>query len=176
LHYSGANFKKQRSPALLDKTGVGSVLKATEMNIKYFLPYSCLVLVACGGADVNEKIQKASEKAGQAVSEVAKGVSKGVKSSFEIHISKIDSTALKAIDFGKIDLKSKDGTDNMLSIYLIFKQDFSRRLLIKVYDNKGLEMGRSSQLVKGKKDEAGFIDFIFDKRTNIDNDSKITIE
>ncbi len=146
------------------------------MNVKFFLPYICVLLAACNGANVNEKIQNASEKAGQAVSEMAKGVSKGVKSSFEIHISKTDSNSLKAIDFGKIELKSKDGTDNMLSIYFIFKKDFSRKLLIKVYDNKGLEMGRSSQVVKGKKDEAGFIDFIFDKRTNIDNDSKITIE
>ena len=146
--------------------------------IQYFLPCSFfyLALIACNGSNVNEKIQKVSEKAGQAVSEVAKGVSKGVKSSYGVHIDKTDSNALKAIDLGKVILKSKDGTDNMLSIYFIFKKDFSRRLTLKAYDNKGLEMGRSAQLVKGKKDEARFIDFIFDKRTNIDNDNKITIE
>lgn len=135
-----------------------------------------LALAACNGDNVNEKIKTASEKAGQAVSEVAKGVSKGVKSSYGVTITKTDSNALKSIDIGKIILKSKDGTDNMLSIYFIFNKDFSRKLLIKAYDNKGLEMGRSSQLVKGKKEEARFIDFIFDKRTNIDNDSKVTIE
>ncbi len=144
---------------------------------KYFFLFSSIAFAACnGGTTVNEKIQKASEKAGQAVSEVAKGVSKGVKSSYGIQITKTDSNALKSIDIGKIILKSKDGTDNMLSIYFIFKKDFSRKLMIKAYDNKGLEMGRSSQLVKGKKDEARYIDFIFDKRTNIDNDNKITIE
>ncbi|MEO5682413.1 MAG: hypothetical protein ABIQ88_07205 [Chitinophagaceae bacterium] len=146
------------------------------MTVKYLALYSCFALVACNGSNVNEKIQHASEKAGQAVSEVAKGVSKGVKSSYEINITKTDSNALKAVDIGKIILKSKDGTDNMLSIYFIFNKDFSRKILLKAYDNKGLEMGRSSQLVKGKKEEARFIDFIFDKRTNIDNDSKITIE
>lgn len=141
-----------------------------------FLLFSCILFASCNGDNVNEKIQKVSVKAGQAVSEVAKGVSKGVKSSYGVTITKKDSNALKTIDIGKVILKSKDGTDNMLSIYFIFNKDFSRKLLIKAYDNKGLEMGRSGLLVKGKKDEARFIDFIFDKRTNIDNDSKITIE
>jgi hypothetical protein len=64
----------------------------------------------------------------------------------------------------------------MLSVCFIFKKDFSRRLMIKVFDSKGPETGRSSQLVKGKKDEAVYIDFIFEKRTNIYSDSKMTIE
>ena len=144
--------------------------------LKCVLLLFSVAFAACNGDNVNEKIQKVSVKAGQAVSEVAKGVSKGVKSSYGVTITKKDSNALKTIDIGKVILKSKDGTDNLLSIYFIFNKDFSRKLLIKAYDNKGLEMGRSGQPVKGKKDEARFIDFIFDKRTNIDNDSKITIE
>ena len=137
---------------------------------------SCILLLACNNSNVNDKIHNAGEKAGKAVSEIAKGVSQGVSSSFEVHITKADSVSLKNIELGKISLKSKEGTDNMLSIYFIYKKDFARKLSIKVFDSKGLEMGRSSQLVKGKKDEAGFIDFIFDKRTNIDSDSKIIME
>jgi hypothetical protein len=146
------------------------------LKIKYVALLSCISLLACNGGNVNDKIHNAGEKAGKAVSEIAKGVSQGVSSSFEVHVEKADSVSLKNIELGKISLKSKDGTDNMLSIYFIFKKDFARRLMIKVFDGKGLEMGRSSQLVKGKKNDAGFIDFIFDKRTNIDSDSKIIIE
>jgi hypothetical protein len=151
-----------------------------EVTMKCTIPYLLLLvflgITACNSSNVNDKIHNASEKAGKAVSEIAKGVSQGVSSSFEVHITKLDSNALRNIELGKITLKSREGTDNMLSIYFIFKKDVARKLVIKVYDSKGLEMGRSSQLVKGKKDEAGFIDFIFDKRTNIDSDSKITIE
>jgi hypothetical protein len=146
------------------------------MKVRYLLLFGCFALAACNGGTVSNKIQHASEKAGKAVGDIAKGVSKGVETSFEIHIVKADSVALNGFDLGKISLKSKDGTDNVLTIYFIFKKDFSRKLMIKVFDNKDLEMGRSSQLVKGKKDEAGFIDFIFDKRTNIDSDSKIIME
>jgi len=147
------------------------------MLVKYYFLFSCVALAACNGSNVNEKIQKASEKAGEAVSEVAKGVSKGVKSSYGVRITRADTAALKTIDIGKVLLKSAEGgTDNLLSVYIIFKKDFVRKVMLKAYDNKGLEMGRSSQLLKGKKDEARFIDFVFDKRTNIDNDSKITIE
>jgi hypothetical protein len=142
----------------------------------YLLLFLCYGVMACNSSNVNDKIHNASEKAGKAVSEVAKGVSEGVKSSFGVTITRVDTNSLKTIDIGKVILKSKDGKDNMLSVYIIFKKDFSRRLMIKAYDNKGLEMGRIAQLVTGKKEEARFVDFVFDKRTNIDNNNKVTIE
>jgi hypothetical protein len=37
-------------------------------------------------------------------------------------------------------------------------------------------MGRNVQKVNGKINEAKFIDFIFDKQTNIDTDSKLIME
>jgi len=49
-------------------------------------------------------------------------------------------------------------------------------LVAKVFDRKGLEMGRARQKVTAVKGDAKFIEFHFDKRTNIDVDSKITIE
>jgi hypothetical protein len=145
-----------------------------KINILFLCLY--IALMGCNGNGVNGKLHHASEKAGEAVSEIAKGVSQGVEKSFEIQIEKADSNALRGIELGKIELKSKEGTDNMLSVYFVFKKDFSKKIMIRVYDSKGLEMGRCSQLVKGKKDEAGFTDFIFDKRTNIDRDSKIVME
>lgn len=146
------------------------------MKLQHLPVYVCFILCACNGTGMNDKINHAGQKAGEAVSEMAKGVSQGVKKSFGIQITRADSSTADAIDLGKIILKSKDGTDNMLSVYIIFKKDFNRKILLRVLDSKGLEMGRCSQLVKGRKDEAGYVDFIFDKRTDIDNDSKIIME
>ena len=115
------------------------------MKQLYFL-MGLWLLTACNGPNINDKINHAGQKAGEAVSEIAKGVSKGVKQSFGVEITKADSNALKAIEIGKIILKDKDGTDNMLSVYIIFKKDFARKIMLRALDNKGLEMGRVSQL------------------------------
>jgi hypothetical protein len=131
---------------------------------------------SCHSLGVKEKINKASEKAGEAVGEVAKGVSRGVENSFEVKIEKADHPSLEAIQLGKITLGSKEGTDNVLNVYIIFNKAFSGKLTIKVYDKNGLEMGRTSQEITGKKEDARFVEFNFDKRTNIDSDSKIIME
>jgi hypothetical protein len=44
------------------------------------------------------------------------------------------------------------------------------------FDNKGLEIGRSSIEITAQKDLAGYFDFHFDARTNIDSDGKIVME
>ena len=38
------------------------------------------------------------------------------------------------------------------------------------------EVGRLKQEISGKKDDAGYIDFVFDERTNIDPKYTISIE
>lgn len=78
------------------------------------------------------------------------------------------------IELGKVNLQSvAGGSDNALDIYLIFNQAYNATLHVKVTDQKGLEMGRSIQAVNVKKGYGGFFTFEFDKRTNIDLDSKI---
>jgi hypothetical protein len=78
---------------------------------------------------------------------------------------------------GKIIINSTDSsTDNIVSAYLIFNGDISQPVTLKVFSDAGQEYGRVTQTVKGVKGEARYIDFIFDKRTNIDGKGKITFE
>jgi hypothetical protein len=37
-------------------------------------------------------------------------------------------------------------------------------------------MGRVKVGVNGKQGDAGYVDVVFDQRTNLDNDSKVTVE
>lgn len=49
-------------------------------------------------------------------------------------------------------------------------------VLAKAYDKTGLELGRARLDIKAKAGEAGYYDFIFDKRSYIEVKSRITFE
>ena len=126
---------------------------------------------------VKKGVSQASEKAGEVIGEAAKGVSRGVENAFVITIEKKDTLRLRDLEFGTIRLLSDStGSDNKLSVYIIFKNDFEKEVLLKVYDKNNLESGRVKKQLKGKKDDTGYIDFIFDPHTNIDRDCRIVME
>lgn len=160
----GCSKKLQKQPNL-----------STDMNKMYFLINLMVCgLAACSG--VTEKIGEGSEKAGRAVGEIARGVSSGVDQAFEIR-PETDSIILsRGLSLGKVQLGNDgEGTDNRLSIYLIAGKAIDLQVTAKVYDPKGLEMGRSRSAVKMAAGEARFVDFVFDKRTNIDNDTRVVL-
>lgn len=122
-------------------------------------------------------VNKAGEKAGEVIGEAAEGVARGVENAFELKIEKKDSVKLKAIDFGKITVDSgPDATDNKLIVYIIFTEDFSGEIMLKVFDKKRSEIGRVRKTIQGKKDVATYFEFIFDPHTNIDRDCLIVME
>lgn len=136
-----------------------------------------LLIYSCNSSSIKEKINKAGDIAGQATGEFAEGVAKGVNKAFDVQIDLPQSLKDKGISFGKISVTSDSaGTDNLLSVYVIFNNDFNGTLTAKAFDDKGLEMGRVAVPVEGKASEAKFIDFHFDKRTNIDSKNRLTIE
>lgn len=131
----------------------------------------------CSSESAKKNISKAGDVAGQAVGEFVSGVSTGVQKAFDMTVDLPKNLETKGLKFGKITVKNDtEGTDNLLTIYFIFDKDFDEVVVAKVFDRKGLEMGRARQKVTGAKGDAKFIEFHFDKRTNIDVDSKITIE
>lgn len=78
---------------------------------------------------------------------------------------------------GKIVIRnSDDATDNIISAYLIFNNDINQDVTIKVFSPAGQEYGRVKQQVKAQKGEARYVDFVFDKRTNIDGKGTIQFE
>jgi hypothetical protein len=124
-----------------------------------------------------DRLSNSTEKIGETAGDMVKGVESGIKKARAIKVTYTESLSTKGITNGKVSLKSdKGGTDNLLSIYLIFSKRFKGKVSAKAYDNQGLEMGRSSVRIDAQDGDAGFYDFHFDKRTNIDRDGKIVLE
>jgi hypothetical protein len=147
----------------------------TDMNKMYYLlSFSVLAFSACSG--VTEKIGEGSEKAGRAVGEIARGVSSGVDQAFEIQPETDSAFRLRGLSLGKVQLGNDgEGTDNRLSVYLIAAKATDTKVAARVFDAKGLEMGRCLSTIKMAAGEARFVDFVFDKRTNIDHDSRVLL-
>lgn len=138
---------------------------------------STIFLCSCSSESIKEKINKAGDVAGQTAGEFLEGASKGVRKAFDVKITLPQNLKDKGIAFGKATVTSDSlGTDNLLVLYVIFNQDYEGKLIAKVFDDQNQEMGRSIVTIHGKKDETKFIEFHFDKRTNIDSKNKLTIE
>jgi len=146
------------------------------MKRSFSYVFIALFAVACGSS-TKEKINKVGDVTGQAVGQFVAGVSHGVEKAIDVHVELPAGLASKGIKFGKSSVTSdSSGSDNLLLLYVIFDQDFSGQFTAKAFDNKNQEMGRASQLVSGKKNEARFFEFHFGERTNIDSDSRLTVE
>jgi hypothetical protein len=136
-----------------------------------------LFFCQCSSSGVKEKINKVGDVTGQVVGEFATGISKGVEKTLNAKVELSDHLKKQGIQFGKITFGNDSaGNDNMLVIYIIFTQDFKGQITAKAFDPEGLEIGRAKKEVAGKKEDAGYFEFHFDKRTNIDNHSKIVVE
>jgi hypothetical protein len=125
-----------------------------------------------------DRLGNSTEKIGETAGSMVKGIETGVKKARAINLTYTERLIEKGITNGKVTLKSdkSGGTDNLLSVYLIFSKRFKGKVLAKAYDNQGLEMGRSTIKIDAQEGDAGFYDFYFDKRTNIDRDGKIVLE
>jgi len=148
-------------------------------TINFFCLFILMIAASCNWA--KDKAKDAANKTGEAVaktgSEFADGVAKGIQKTFSNEVTLSDNLRTNGLKTGKIIIASTDSTtDNILSVYLIFDKDFNQQLSIKVFDEQGLEYGRTNQLISAKAGEAKYVDFIFDKRTNIDGKGKISFE
>jgi uncharacterized cupredoxin-like copper-binding protein len=140
----------------------------------------CIILFAsCNWFKEKTKqtVNKTGEVVAQTGSEFVDGVSKGVEKSFDNEIKITDEVRKKGLSIGKVIINSSDtSTDNILTAYLIFDNDFNQSLVVKVFNTDKKEYGRVTKEIKAKKGEAKYIDFVFDKRTNIDGRGQINIE
>lgn len=138
----------------------------------YLLGVVLLLFTSCRSCS-----KKLGDKVGETVGEFSEGVAKGAEKAFDIEVMPSENLKKEGISVGKVLLDSDTvGHDNKLSIYLVFEEDYSDVVKVMVTDAKGLEIGRSKDSVSAKSGDAGYYDFVFDKRTNIDSDSKIRIE
>lgn len=139
-------------------------------------------LMACSCGDVSEKaketINRGGEVVGKTATEFIEGVSEGIDKTLECEIVLSPELAAKGLKTGKfsIETDSTGGHNNMLTLYIIFEKGFKEAVTVKAFDKKGLEIGRSKVLVKGKAGDATYYDFKFDRRTYVEVKSKLVIE
>jgi hypothetical protein len=147
--------------------------------MKYLFLLLTVTLLSCNWAKTKAKntVNEAGQVAGKAGSEFVNGVAKGIEKTFQNEVVLSEDLKMKGVKTGKIIIHGSDSTDNnILSVYFIFDKDFNRGITIKVISNEGQEYGRLTQIVTGRQGEAKYLDYIFDKRTNIDGRGKLQIE
>lgn len=149
--------------------------------MKYLLiiPVSLLIF-SCTRAKENAKaaINKSGEIVGRSASEFVEGVSEGVEQILERELIVSASLKSKGIETGKVIIAddSQGNTNNVLTVYVIFNNDFNGKLVAKVQDKTGREAGRATVEAIAKAGEAKYLDFNFDPRTHIDVKSTINID
>ena len=145
--------------------------------MKHFISFlvALILLGACGR--VKETINKSGETVGKTATEFFEGVSEGIDKTLQCELSLSESLTDNGLKTGKFTIENAEGgRNNQLTVYLIFDKDFKASVSAKAFDKNGLEVGRAKIEVEGKADEAGYYDFIFDRRTNIEVKSKILLE
>lgn len=141
---------------------------------------SLSLLMACHTVEDKTKkvINKSGEVIGKGATEFANGISKGVDKTLECTLTLSETLQQKGLKTGNFSIETdSSGTHrNKLVVYFIFDKDLNQPLLFKVYDNKGLESGRSTLMLNGKAGEAKYVDVVFDPRTDIESRNSITIQ
>ncbi len=149
--------------------------------MKKVLILSAGVLLAACKEDVKDKTNEAIDKGGQAIERTANRVVDEVSAHINRDMGcKLElSEALKAkgLNTGKfyIEKDTVADKDNKLVLYLITENAFKGDVNFKVTNNEGTELGRTSLKLDTKAGSAGYHDVVFDKRTDIENKSTISI-
>lgn len=125
-----------------------------------------------------QAINKGGETVGKTATEFIEGVTEGVDLTLQCELLLSQDLMDQGLKTGKfsIDDGIEGGNENKLILYLIFDKDFNDTMMARVFDKNGLEIGRTKLKVEGQAGDAGYYDFVFDKRTYIEVKSKITIE
>ena len=136
------------------------------------------LLSSCNWArkKTKETVNKSGEIVAKTGSEFVDGMSRGIEKTFENEV--VISKELKAagMETGRILILGTDTTtDNILSVYIIFNDDFNREVGVKAFDDNDKEYGRVRTLVAGQKDDARYVDFVFDARTNLDGTGRLLV-
>ncbi|MGB0430333.1 MAG: hypothetical protein ACPGLV_07650, partial [Bacteroidia bacterium] len=135
------------------------------------LTLTIITLSACNTIEQKAKqvANKTGEVAGETASEFVEGVSDGIDKTMKCQITVDSILTTKGVSFGKHTIESKPtGTDNRLSIYLIFDQDFEAEIRAAAFNEDGDEIGRSKLALSSKSGDAEYYNFNFNDATNLD--------
>lgn len=148
---------------------------------QHFIIIFCMsfLVISCNriANKTKEGINKGGEVVGETATEFFEGVSEGVDKTLECEIKLSKDLIEQGLKTGVYNVDSNsEGNNNQLTLYFIFDNDISKDVMAKVYNKKGLEIGRAKTFISGKSGDAGYYDFEFDKRTDIGFRNKIIIE
>ena len=167
-----------------EQSGVRPVVvisnKIPTMKNLLFLLLAISLFSACTRAKstVRDAVNTTGELVGQTAAEFADGVADGVTKTFDCNLETAKTLRDKGVEGGKFGITndSTSAYNNKLTVYLIFNNDFDGTVLAKIIDKDGKEYGRTRKDIKAQKTDARNVDFVFDAKTHIENQSKIVLE
>ena len=150
-----------------------------NLKIPFILLLLLAVLSSCNRAKQAGKdaINKTGETVGKGTAEFFHGASNGVDETLQSTLVLSKPLSDKGLQAGKYRITyNNEAGSNVLSVYLIFNKYIKENIVVKVYDEKGQEYGRSTTAIEGKKGEAKYFDFPFDKRTQMESKSNFVFD
>jgi hypothetical protein len=145
----------------------------------------CMIAFATAGCDrcthaVKQGINKTGQVVGSTAAEAGKGIYEGAAKEFECTVDVSDNLKKQGLSIGKFektaDSAYKSGNYNVLHVYIITDKDIDAILMARVLDHNHKEYGRTRIHLTGKAGNALWVDFIFDRRTDFENNSVFVIE
>ncbi|MBL0913936.1 MAG: hypothetical protein IBJ09_16340 [Bacteroidia bacterium] len=143
----------------------------------FFIPLMPL-LTACNGLrnETDSVIGKSGEVVGKSAGEFFSGVGEGVEKTLDCKVILSDELKNKGLSTGVYTVESSvGGAQNVFTLYLIFARDFSGDVQALVKDPAGAEKGRVTRSISDKAGNAGYTEFAFDPRTNIESKNVIEL-
>lgn len=130
---------------------------------------------------IGDGLKGEGKDAAESISEGAGEVYNGLNTGFDASLVKVnvklDPRLEPFLSLGRCGKSTNDSTRRSnLVIYGIFKQDYNGKLLVRALDKDNLEVGRATQTVNRKTDDAEYLEFEFDKRTPINLVEYFTLE
>ncbi len=119
---------------------------------------------------VGEALKGEGKDAAESVSEGVGEVAKGFNTGFDKSLMKVNVQVAKDLQeyvkLGRAGKYTNDTTQTTdVVLYLINEKDLKTTLVIKAFDKDSLEIGRQKVSIDKKSDDAGYVQFSFDKRT-----------
>ena len=148
--------------------------------IKFFiLSLTFFSILSCNSIQdkARNTINKTGEIAGSGTAEFVKGIKEGIDKTLQCKVETDQRLSNKGVRTGKFYIShDTNGTSNVLTVYVIFDRDYKDHLTATVFDRNNQEYGRATLNLEKHAGEASFLDFIFDKRTEIESKSLFTIK
>lgn len=142
---------------------------------RMFFFFGILSLGACHR--VGQAIESSAETAGKAAGTIAQHVGSGVEQAFAVKPELSPKLSATGVQLGKTLIGSEgEGTDNKLTVYFIATRNVAMNISVRVSDVHGQETGRTNSRLQLDSGQARYLDFLFDKYTNLDSDSRIYLD